>query len=597
MRPLNEFIASISIAPETFDKLVSAAKAAIEVLGLFYIGGKVASVLKALWEIITIIGVSLGEFGSLAINALRNWSSFITVIKDGGGIFRSILVAITAVGEEIGIALAPALKALAPAFAPLAAAAAATFEYIDSGFSSLIEKSKQLITALSFGTINFGAQGGSNEKDSSQRKKEAEEAAAAEQKVVDAFRAQKLELDKIVIAYKHQNDLGYDQLNFQTSLIGKTEEEKEKKTKLYEAEMKYLEQLYALDQKEAELRRAAAVGTDEEKATYAAYAASKGQAVAKITEEYESQKVALSRLIDRNQGAMLIEKDRLANIENMTRAMEAQLKVQEALTGARLSIIGQGQDVKFAGSQIGKSDLQKQMAEITETNRKAGLEASRAFAAAFEDGGDGLTPEKSKQLADGLKAIEEGYKGITNAQLENVKASRTWSTGWDEAFANYKDSAQNAAEQSRTYFNTFTKGVEDAIVTFVQTGKLSFKDLANNLIAEFARIQARKLLTGLFGGGSGGGISDFFAAISGKAIGGPVSANTPYMVGERGPELFLPRSAGTIVPNNQLSGSTNVTYNINAVDASSFRQMLAREPEFLYAVTQKGANSIPGGRR
>jgi hypothetical protein len=49
------------------------------------------------------------------------------------------------------------------------------------------------------------------------------------------------------------------------------------------------------------------------------------------------------------------------------------------------------------------------------------------------------------------------------------------------------------------------------------------------------------------------------------------------------------------VPNHSLGGS-NVTYNINAVDASSFRQLVASDPEFLYAVTEKGRSSIPNRR-
>ena len=44
--------------------------------------------------------------------------------------------------------------------------------------------------------------------------------------------------------------------------------------------------------------------------------------------------------------------------------------------------------------------------------------------------------------------------------------------------------------------------------------------------------------------------------------------NKPYIVGERGPELFVPSGSGHIVPNNQLDGSsTTVNYNIQAVDA------------------------------
>ena len=189
---------------------------------------------------------------------------------------------------------------------------------------------------------------------------------------------------------------------------------------------------------------------------------------------------------------------------------------------------------------------------------------------------------------------------VKNAQ-EQIDKSREFSTGWTQAYKQYAENAQDASKQAGTYFKTFTQGFEDAIVNFVKTGKLSFKDLANSIIADFVRIQARQIALGLFGGGGtgGGGLGDFFSALTGRASGGPVSANTPYLVGENGPELFLSKSSGTIVPNNQLgmSGSTNVTYNINAVDASSFRQMLAREPEFIYAVTERGRSSVPGSRR
>ena len=43
--------------------------------------------------------------------------------------------------------------------------------------------------------------------------------------------------------------------------------------------------------------------------------------------------------------------------------------------------------------------------------------------------------------------------------------------------------------------------------------------------------------------------------VGGKAAGGPVTANTPYVVGEIGPELFVPNTAGYIIPNNDLAGA------------------------------------------
>ena len=121
------------------------------------------------------------------------------------------------------------------------------------------------------------------------------------------------------------------------------------------------------------------------------------------------------------------------------------------------------------------------------------------------------------------------------------------------------------------------------------------------MIADFARVQAQKMLAGLFGGGSAGG--SFFGSIGkifGFANGGMPPVGQPSLVGERGPELFVPQSAGRIIPNNQLGmGSSNtvnntaVTYSIQAVDASSFRTMLARDPEFIHNVAEQGRRSLP----
>lgn len=64
---------------------------------------------------------------------------------------------------------------------------------------------------------------------------------------------------------------------------------------------------------------------------------------------------------------------------------------------------------------------------------------------------------------------------------------------------------------------------------------------------------------------------------SGRAVGGPVASNSPYIVGERGPELFVPGTAGNIVPNNQLGGGgepVTVNFTILANDTRDFDQLL-----------------------
>jgi hypothetical protein len=61
-----------------------------------------------------------------------------------------------------------------------------------------------------------------------------------------------------------------------------------------------------------------------------------------------------------------------------------------------------------------------------------------------------------------------------------------------------------------------------------------------------------------------GGFVEAGMPLDEKASGGPVSANTPYIVGERGPELFVPQRSGTIVPNKMIgSGSGSVVINVN----------------------------------
>lgn len=174
---------------------------------------------------------------------------------------------------------------------------------------------------------------------------------------------------------------------------------------------------------------------------------------------------------------------------------------------------------------------------------------------------------------------------------------RDFVTGWKEAFNQYVDDATNAARQAESIFRRVTQGLEDAFVNFAKTGRLSFRSMINGIVEDLLRSQIRQLLANIFGsaGQQGGNIFGSIGKIFGFAGGGVVPGNRPIMVGEQGPEIFMPPGQGTIIPNNQLgTGATSVVYNINAVDAQSFKQMVARDPAFLYAVTEQGRRTIPG---
>jgi hypothetical protein len=51
-----------------------------------------------------------------------------------------------------------------------------------------------------------------------------------------------------------------------------------------------------------------------------------------------------------------------------------------------------------------------------------------------------------------------------------------------------------------------------------------------------------------------------------------------------------------MTPSSALGGSTQITYNISAVDARSFQALVAQDPSFMYAVTEQGRKSFAGAR-
>lgn len=141
--------------------------------------------------------------------------------------------------------------------------------------------------------------------------------------------------------------------------------------------------------------------------------------------------------------------------------------------------------------------------------------------------------------------------------------------------------------------NSIGSSFENAMMSAVR-GTMSVKDafrtMAADIIAELYRVFVVKQVTGfisnaisLFGGSSafglGGGSSG--PPIDRKARGGPVSAGSPYLVGERGPELIVPNRSGTVIPNNKLGGGgvvvnqvINISTGVQQTVRAEIRQLM-----------------------
>lgn len=103
------------------------------------------------------------------------------------------------------------------------------------------------------------------------------------------------------------------------------------------------------------------------------------------------------------------------------------------------------------------------------------------------------------------------------------QAQGDWKNGATSALDNYLDSAANVADQTKGMFSNAFQGMEDAIVRFATTGKLSFKDFATSVLSDLARIATRQAIVGMVGsivgalGGGAAGIGSATAADVGAA--------------------------------------------------------------------------------
>jgi len=196
-------------------------------------------------------------------------------------------------------------------------------------------------------------------------------------------------------------------------------------------------------------------------------------------------------------------------------------------------------------------------------------------------------------------------------RMDNIKKESEEENNKQE---NYALGAEQALEDISKQFTPF-KMAQDAVLisfqkigsaidNFVETGKFKFKDFAASIIADLTKMILKALVFKYIFEPIMGALG---LSIPGKASGGPVQKGQPYMVGEKGPELFVPPGAGTIVPNNKLgqskgvsTGAVNapvtnnyITNNISAMDAKSVAQLFAENRKTLLGTVRMAEKEMP----
>tara|TARA_R110000796_G_scaffold110752_2_gene222258 strand:+ start:1552 stop:3402 length:1851 start_codon:yes stop_codon:yes gene_type:complete len=255
----------------------------------------------------------------------------------------------------------------------------------------------------------------------------------------------------------------------------------------------------------------------------------------------------------------------------------------------------------------------------------SGADANEGFVAPLKE-----TLEKLKdinvecrQVPSKVEAMMKSFEELNNTALENLRNKisdirTTIVEGLDAGIKSFSNSLSRAIILGEDLGKSFKKMVADALVNTlsvlieiiirmgiqkllgIELGKVEKKQL-NTMKQKTAELQKQVALQAILvamGGGGGGGKSSsglfgFFAS------GGSVPKNQPVVVGENGAELFIPNQAGQITQSARGTGtgSVNVNFTINAVDASGVDKLLIERRGTISriineSVNERGRNSI-----
>lgn len=214
-----------------------------------------------------------------------------------------------------------------------------------------------------------------------------------------------------------------------------------------------------------------------------------------------------------------------------------------------------------------------------------------------------------KSIADTMKNLDAYSKAYASTTSDNVKMAVQ---AFDEQRAyeeKIKDYALSKDQERATKvidaYNAVGNAVADSfkgMITGAQSFGDAFKNIIGSVIDELFRLYVVQQIVGMVKN-TLGGILGVPAGV--KAIGGSVQSGQPYMVGERGPEMFVPSRSGSIVPNGKMGGGISISVDARgASDPAAVRQQvelgIAQAAPYIIAAAQNrtlrtaGRPRLPG---
>ncbi len=294
--------------------------------------------------------------------------------------------------------------------------------------------------------------------------------------------------------------------------------------KNYQKELEAAQKAGLLSEEDYLLRRQALIGNQLDQTTAAyedeitALEAAKGKKTTTAAQSIQlDQKIA-----DARAGMVKAQKDADSQLEVLATNETGRLAKQERAISTYVQALGQQQRaLELAGQRavlgVGQGDRQNALSGELNSQQDRFAQQSLELANQKSDPSRNMSEEefarKSQALADANKAatdqIRQNYADVENAQGD-------WTKGATAAWDNYLDSASNIAGQTKSLFGNAFSSMEDSIVNFAMTGKMSFADFTKSILADMARIATRQASSALLGSLVGAAASYF----GGSAAGG-----------------------------------------------------------------------------
>ena len=206
------------------------------------------------------------------------------------------------------------------------------------------------------------------------------------------------------------------------------------------------------------------------------------------------------------------------------------------------------------------------------------------------------TTTPAEELANKLRTINELVSLGTITQSQADEQVRRLGDSYEVAAGRAKKLADELSvgeelqKKAGTTVDQFGASLTRAFVDGSSSASDVFARFVDDIISQaFELLVVKPILDSIFGGITGGaGGSGFLGGIFGRAVGGSVRSGQPVLVGEQGPELFVPQTAGQV--NRNAGGGATINFNINTLDGKQAAAVIAENRNVIIGIVRDGFN-------